>query len=322
MAQTKREALIAGLTELSYGPGLEIAPLNKPAMPKSKWDVHYVDIISTDGLREHYADDPNVPINDIVEVDFPLTDPNGKVRRLSQVAKAKAPFAWVVASHVIEHVPDLITWLEDIASLLRDGGDLVLAVPDMRYSFDAYRPQTTVGQMLQAREQGDVVPSVRAVYDYISAASTITAADAWGGRRPGLEGSRAHGLDMAIEHVKKARAGEYVDSHVWMFRPSTLIEQINELGRLGLCEFTVESVRNTRPGQLEFFAVLRRLPRDRTPELDARLRGAGKQRTNDEPTRFLPAATAQIALSEREQRLIRRKRAVTRRVRAIVARRG
>ena len=267
----ERQERIIGLTDLDHGPGLEIAPLHNPIMRKSRWDVSYVDIVPIEQLIEHYDHDPNVPNEQIAPVDFPLTGADGVIRPLSEVAKAKAPYAWVVASHVIEHVPDLITWLDDIAALLRDGGALVLAIPDTRYTFDAYRPQTTVGQMLQAHHQGDVIPSVRAVYDYLRSASTISAAQAWAGERSTLEDSRIHDLPIVMKRLENAKNGTYIDSHVWTFRPSTFIEQINELGRLGLCEFVVESVLNTRPGQLEFYAVLRRLPRDRTPAVDAML---------------------------------------------------
>lgn len=326
MPTDKRQERILGLTELAHGPGLEIAPLHRPVMEKSRWDVSYVDIVATEQLIEHYDHDPNVPNEQIQDVDFALTGPDGVIRPLSEVAKAKAPFSWVVASHVIEHVPDLITWLDDIATLLRDGGALVLAIPDTRYSFDAYRPQTTVGQMLQARHQGDLVPSVRAVYDHLYSASMVTPAEAWSGSRVGLENSRVHQHDVVMPKVEQARRGEYVDSHVWTFRPQTFVEQINELGSLYLCEFVVEKIRNTRPNQTEFYAVLRRLPRDRTPEQDAELRAAGKKKTNDDPSRFLPkkapkrAAPAGLTLSAREERLIRRKRAVARRARGVLRR--
>lgn len=321
MVKVQRRERILGLTHLDHGPGLEIAPLHSPIALRSDWDVSYVDIVPTESLVEHYHHDDNVPDDDIVDVDFPLTGPDGVIRPLSEVAAAKAPYSWVIASHVIEHVPDLITWLDDIASLLRDDGALVLAIPDMRYSFDAYRPQTTVGQMLQAHQQGDLVPSVRAVYDHLRTATTLSAKDGWSGHRPRLDEVRSHSLDNTLAHVDRARSGEYVDCHVWLFRPSTFIEQVNELGRLGLSELVVETVRNTRPGQLEFYAVLRRLPRDRSPEDDARLRAAGKQRTDDERRKIETAVTpSSLQLSDSERRLIERKRATLARARRLVRR--
>jgi 2-polyprenyl-3-methyl-5-hydroxy-6-metoxy-1,4-benzoquinol methylase len=309
------------MTDLKRGPGLEIAPLHRPIARKEDWDVSYVDIVPTEQLIEHYGHDDAVPNDKIVEVDFPLTDADGTIRTLAEVAGAAAPFEWVIASHVIEHVPDLITWLGDIATLLSDGGALLLAVPDRRYSFDAYRPQTTVGQMLQAHHQGDLVPSVRAVYDALHSASSITATEAWAGKRTGLKKTRIHSQEQVLDLVEQAKQGTYIDSHVWTFRPSTFIEQINELGRMGMCEFVVEKVRNTRPNELEFYAVLRRLPRERTPEQDAALRAAAKHRTNDEPK--LPQQQPQTPAmrpSDRERRLIERKRQIVSKARRLLRR--
>lgn len=317
---TRREQILS-LTDLERGPGLEIAPLHRPIALKSEWDVRYVDITTTERLREHYADEASVPVEDIMEVDFPLTGPDGEIRRLAEVAKGDSPYAWVIASHVIEHVPDLITWLDDIATLLQDEGSLVLVVPDTRYSFDAYRPQTTVGQMLQAAHQGDTVPSVRAVYDHFSTASEITTQEAWSGNDPGLDASRGHTEEETLTRLESAKAGEYIDCHVWTFRPSTFIDQINELGRLGLCDFVVETLRNTRPDDLEFFAVLRRLPRNRTTEEDTERRRRAKKKTNDSPERFRPPPpSTAVELSESERRLVERRRAVVRRTRRLLRR--
>jgi hypothetical protein len=314
VSDSNRRKRIIRLTELS-GPGLEIGPLHRPIMRKPRWDVSYVDVVGTEQLLARYDADLGVRNDRIVDVDFALTGPDGVIRPLSHVVKDKSPFSWVVASHVIEHVPDLITWLDEIATLLTDGGALVLAIPDTRYTFDAYRPLTTVGQMLQAHHQQDHSPSVRAVYDYLRSACSITPADAWADRHPGLENSRYHDISFVAAQVELAKGGHYIDSHVWTFRPSTFIEQINELGRLGLCEFVVEKVRNTRPDQLEFYAVLRRLPRDRSLEQDTKLRAAGKQKTNDDPSRFrpdpvLPTVPTGMVLSDREKKLILRKRAL------------
>src|SRR3954452_15310505 len=54
------------------GRGLEIGPLCSPLVTKEEGDVLYVDVLSTEGLREHYATDPSVPSSLIVDVDFAL----------------------------------------------------------------------------------------------------------------------------------------------------------------------------------------------------------------------------------------------------------
>ena len=147
--------------------------LSQPLVTKDMADVRYVDVFSGSHLRAHYAQDPNVNVQDIPDIDFVLSTPDG-VRPLSEAVAAAAPFAWVVASHVIEHVPDLISWLAQISQIIEEDAALLLVVPDRRFSFDILRPATTVGQLLQAHELREVRPSVRAVYDHFRSQSSWT----------------------------------------------------------------------------------------------------------------------------------------------------
>jgi len=247
------------LADFSTGRGLEIGPLNQPLVTKDMADVRYVDVFSSSHLRAHYSQDPNVNVEDIPDIDFVLSATDG-VRPLPEAVRPAAPFAWVVASHVIEHVPDVITWLAQIAEIIEDGAMLLLVVPDRRYSFDILRPATTVGQLLQAHELREARPSVRAVYDHFRSHVSVDAGDAWRGIVPSHD-SRMFDSAATMSQVRLAQQGNYVDSHVWTFTPSSFAEQLGELGELGMCDFVIEKIVPTAENQLEFFAVLRRLPR-------------------------------------------------------------
>jgi SAM-dependent methyltransferase len=248
-------------------------------------DVRYVDVFSQDQLRANYANDPNVNLADIPEIHFVLSGPAG-VRRLPDVVGSAAPFAWVIASHVIEHVPDLIAWLAEIAEILDDGGQLLLVVPDRRFTFDILRPPTTVGQMLQAHDLGETKPSIRAVFDLIRNAVKVSADDAWRGEIPGPD-ERMHDLAAAMSEAQRVRDGQYVDSHVWIFTPGLFVEQVAELGRLELSDLVVEKIVPTALNHLEFYAVLRRLPRGLTGDGLAKARAEGIcEIADDDPVRL------------------------------------
>lgn len=255
----RRQALLWKLFDFSPGRGLEIGPLHSTAVPKSLADVRYLDVFDRHALCEHYADDPGVPTELIPDIDYVLFD-GERVRSIPETVGQSASFDWVMASHVIEHVPDAIGWLDEIASITVDGGALVLAVPDRRYCFDLHRPGTSLGQMLQAHELGDRVPSIRAVYDYKRGHASVRAPDIWAGNPVGYE-NRIYTLSQVQECAARARAGEYVDSHVWLFTPGSFVEQVIELRTLGLTAWRIESLIPTRRNELEFYAVLRRLPR-------------------------------------------------------------
>ncbi|HCB06534.1 MAG TPA: methyltransferase domain-containing protein [Nocardioides sp.] len=249
------------LHDFAVGHGLEVGPLHRAIVTRDVADVSYVDVTDRDRLVAHYAGDPDVPPDSIPEIDFWLIDESGETRTLVEATKAGAPFDWVMASHVIEHVPDIIGWLGELAEVVVDDGRLVLAVPDRRYEFDVHRPASTVGQMLQAHESGDQRPSVAAVYDHFSSAVRYDPRGVWEGRLPTFE-DRIHTPDQARELLARSLGGEYIDSHVWLLTPESFIHHLHELRVGGWSSWIVEKVIPTPTYELEFQAVLRRLPRD------------------------------------------------------------
>ena len=248
------------LLDFSVGHGLEVGPLHNAMVTRDEGDVSYVDVTDRDRLVEHYSTDPEVPTDAIPEIDFWLIDEAGETRTLVEATKAGAPFDWAMASHVIEHVPDVIGWLDELAQIVVDGGRLVLAVPDRRYEFDVHRPASTVGQMLQAHHSKDQRPAVAAVYDHFSSAVNFDPKGLWEGELPTFE-DRIHPVEQAPDMVAKSLAGEYVDCHVWLFTPESLVHHLHELRRAGLSSWIVEKINPTPHYQLEFQVVLRRLPR-------------------------------------------------------------
>jgi SAM-dependent methyltransferase len=292
----------------TQGHGLEVGPLYSPLVDKGQADVHYVDVHLTPALRTSYADHPGLPLDDFVEVDVALIQ-DGRTRSLAEATAGLAPFDWVLASHVIEHVPDVIAWLADVADVLVDDGRLVLAVPDRRYCFDVRRPPTTVGEMLLAHHHHDLRPSVRAVFDHFTTAVAITSSEAWRHVVPENE-KPIHGLAYARGQVEKSvRDGEYVDCHVWLFTPSSFVEQLSVLAEMDLLDFVVDSIEPTAVDDLEFYVTLRRLPRSLSAEERAQRRAAGFPEVLA-GTPALPSGIELVALTAREQRLLALKRRV------------
>ena len=88
------------LQDFTDGHGLEIGPLHDAIVRKDQADVRYVDIVDQTGLRAHYQDHAGIPVEAIPEIDYPLTQPDGRIVSLAEATRAGAPFDWVVASHV------------------------------------------------------------------------------------------------------------------------------------------------------------------------------------------------------------------------------
>jgi hypothetical protein len=77
---------------------------------------------------------PNVNIEDIVSIDYVW----GK-KTLVEAAGLEVYFDYLVASHAVKHVPDMIGWFGEIPAVLKAGDVLSLVVPDKRFTFDCQR---------------------------------------------------------------------------------------------------------------------------------------------------------------------------------------
>ena len=253
------------LHDFGQGHGLEIGPLHRAIVERGKGDVSYLDLMDREGLMAFYAAEGHgVDVSLIPEIDIVLSQPDGQTISAAEAAKSGAPYDWVVASHVIEHVPDEIGWLADIAELVADDGALVLAVPDKRYTADLHRPPTTVGQLLEAHLNRDERPSVRAVYDHFSSVVGYDKIDLWRGITTGYD-ARQHTLQEATEQVDRTRDGEHVDCHVWLYTPDTFLRQMRELRLLGRSAWYVEEMVATQRDDNEFRVRMRRIPRYADP---------------------------------------------------------
>jgi len=219
----------------SRGPGLEIGPLHRPVAPKRDgYQVEILDHAGVEDLRAKYSKDPNVDVSTIEDVDY-VSDG----RPMLDIIGEREKFDWLVASHVIEHTPDMIGFLKDCEALLRPGGRLVMAVPNRRFCFDALRPLTSMGELLQAHHEKRSRHTAGAIYDFISEYSTRDGAGAWGEGHPG-QLTRSNPAAAAWRAFQASVCStDYVDTHAWVFVPASfrlLIETTWELGLLKLRE--------------------------------------------------------------------------------------
>ena len=206
--------------------GLEIGPSYNPLLPKAEgFRVETADYTNADGLRAKYAGNPSVSLDRIEPVDHVLTE--GKTLA-EQVGKPQA-FDYIVASHVIEHTPDMLGFLQSCESLLTPTGVLVLAVPDKRRSFDILQPLTSTGAVLQAHLDRRTKPTPGAIFDDV-AYNAVRGDDIGWGPNDARTLRFFASLGAAAEAYDSAqRAPMYRDVHVWRFVPSSFRLILNDL---------------------------------------------------------------------------------------------
>jgi hypothetical protein len=251
--------MLEGL-DLQHAIGAEIGPLDKPLVPWRKDRVLYVDHCGTEELRRRWSTDPNVDASKL-HVDAVW---GGKTLRQAISAEAGPnQLDYVVASHVVEHVPDLIGWLREVEEVLRyPGGSLRLAVPDRRYTFDVLRRESTLVGVLDAHVRSRRVPSSACVLDFALHMAPVDCSAAWDGTLDRSALRHVYTQQQAISLAKDAEQnGTYHDVHCWVFTPrsfAALMADLSERDMIGFsCAHFVPTLRNT----FEFFTHL-------TPERD------------------------------------------------------
>jgi SAM-dependent methyltransferase len=218
------------------GYGLEIGPGYNPLLPKSEgFRVETVDYTDADGLRNKYNGNPNVDIDRIEAVDHVV----GKGKTLAEAVGKRRAFDYIVASHVIEHTPDMVGFLQSCEELLTTSGVLVLAVPDKRHCFDVLQPLTSTGDVLQAHLDERTMPTPGAVFDDL-AYNAVRGDDIGWGSSDGRNLRFVASLEAAANAYQSLRRFPiYRDVHVWRFVPSSfrlILRDLYEIGEIGLRE--------------------------------------------------------------------------------------
>jgi 2-polyprenyl-3-methyl-5-hydroxy-6-metoxy-1,4-benzoquinol methylase len=248
----RREKIIEGL-DLRKSVGAEIGPLCRPIVTRDEGRVFYVDYTDSDSLKAKYASDSSVEVSKIVEVDAIWGE-----KSLKEALGDGVVLDYVIASHVVEHVPDLVTWLEEVKSVLKPDGELRLAVPDRRFTFDYVRGETRMSDVLTAYLVRARVPQPHEVLDFVLNAKKVDVQKAWSGKIDVAELVPYKTFEDAISRARDVlENGTYHDTHCWVFTPRSFSELCERLASAGLLHFACEAFYDTEHDQLVFFVKLR-----------------------------------------------------------------
>ncbi len=307
MDLTRREKILGGLN-LESLVGIEIGPLCRPIVTKQESNVIYVDHADATELRKKYASEPTVDVTQIVEVDAVWGQAT-----LQEAIGGDTKVDYVVASHVIEHVPDLIGWLQEIGSVLRVNGEVKLAVPDKRYTFDYLRRESQFVDAVNAYLLRARIPSPFFLLDHFLNFRTIDHVEAWEGTLKLCYEPTYEIFRDAVHIAREAIEGRYCDAHCWVFTPASFA-QLFALGcRLGLIEFSCEDFYDTERSEIEFFVNMRKCT-DTSAMVESWRRMAGATQSTAystlESRRFeIDRLLSQISCAERrEEELVKRLR--------------
>ncbi|MDZ5434235.1 methyltransferase domain-containing protein [Pseudomonas fluorescens] len=247
----RKDKLLGGLA-LNQLTGIEIGALCRPFVSREDGHIIYVDHTDTETLKKKYSSDPDVDIATLVAVDGVWGG-----NTLLQAAGRKVDY--VIASHVVEHVPNLIGWLNEIESVLEDDGEIRLVVPDKRYTFDYRRRETGLADVAYANLVSARSPLPYLICDYVLNVVKLDKVVAWSRDVSSELLEHHHTLQDAINVTLDAiNAGTYHDIHCWVFTPFSFIELFSELVRHDLINLECTRFFDTEKNTLEFFVGLKK----------------------------------------------------------------
>jgi SAM-dependent methyltransferase len=262
----RRNRILRGLN-IQNSVGVEIGPLCWPLVKRSDGgSIIYVDHADTPHLQQKYKNDPHVDVTEIVDVDAVWGQ-----NTLHEAIRGRY-VDYVVASHVVEHVPDLVTWLRELGAVLKPTGEVHLVVPDRRFTFDYFRRESGLPEVLTSYIERARVPHPYSILDYGLNAVDVNTRDAWE-KRIDVSSCRKHHTWEGALHLARdsLENGTYHDVHCWVFTPRSFARLIRELCQMNLLDFACEGFCDTAKNDIEFSVVLRR-SRDREYVADSWLR--------------------------------------------------
>ena len=246
---TREEIILAPIKR--DGLGLEIGAGWCPLAPKKEgFRVQVLDYCDRKTLVDTW-EPRGISVEKVEEVDFVWDG-----RPYTELIGARHVYDWIVGSHVLEHTTDLIGFLNDCDSVLKEDGVLSLAIPDKRYSFDHFRPITGLSRVIDAARNPQKLHSVGTAAEYYLTIVTRGGSIAWDAKAGG-DFKLMYSLEQAKEAMRDAGEREiYLDIHEWCFTPTSFRLMMRDLFQLGFIHLKELAFHRTEG--CEFYVALAR----------------------------------------------------------------
>lgn len=160
-----------------------------------------------------------------------------------------------IASHVIEHTTDIVSFLDAAQRLLKPEGVVILAVPDKRKCFDFNRPVSTTAGAIAAFREKRTLHTPESYFDFMAFHTCKSGPPGWAG-----DDATPQTLQIPFDRLlpawdMMATATSYTDNHQWVFTPASFELMVLELAELGFLQLRVEAIQQAVA--TEFYAWLR-----------------------------------------------------------------
>jgi len=226
---------------------LEIGPFNRPILTGE--NVFFADILSTQDLFMR-AQEIGLDTSTIPEITWVLSD--GTLRSVDQT------FDCVLSSHNIEHQVDLVHHLNEVANLINSDGYYFLIIPDSRFCFDHFLRPSTIADVLDAHYSGRKKHTLKSVIEHRALTTHNDSTQHWDGNHGSATVDPMRVASAISEFEANSEHG--IDVHAWQFTPESFERIVQPLFDLHLIPFGIERIYPTVRNDIEFFAILKKMP--------------------------------------------------------------
>ena len=229
---------------------LEVGPLDCPTYTKKEANVRYLDWYTSDELKERASRDSRRNIAKIDNVDYVV-----KAKRFSDHIPEK--FDLFIANHVIEHIPDIIAWLQEIENILSPGGFVFLSIPDRRYTFDYLRRETTITDLLRCYDLDLYKPDVWQIFDAMYYHRNIVRKDLDSGTYKEKLQLKSKTVSETLS-IAKRREKSYVSLHCSVFSFTGFASLYRDIEEAKLIGLKIVAINDVLPNAQEFHVLLQK----------------------------------------------------------------
>ena len=250
--QQRRQYIKKVINNLLETEVLEIGAFDKPTFTKSDANIYYCDYFSKEELAKNHSNIKPQRAKNAVDVDYVI-----KGERYSDCIDKK--FDLVIANHVIEHIPNIIKWLQDISLILKKDGFLFLTIPHKEYTFDKLRSLTSSEELILNNLHNLKAPNIHQICDQLYYHRPIKADDVWNNNYQHLlEKNRFRNAKDAMDEAqKRLNENVYVDVHCNVFTYESFANVMNELRCAQYIPLQLHSSRDVTRPHNEFYVFLK-----------------------------------------------------------------
>jgi alginate O-acetyltransferase complex protein AlgJ len=265
LAVGRRRRYLFHRFELAGKKVLELGALDMPTFELHEADVDYMDYYSDEEFRAIAAKGGlSRPLDALVSVKHAIKDKYFANRINDR-------YDLIIAAHVIEHIPDTLAWLSELADLLTPEGCVFLAIPDRRYTLDYLRRESTAIDLIRNFHVEATSPDLYTVADFFYYKRNIRGVDVW--RTPDavadLIAEAPVTLPAALAQAERAlvSGSEHANIHCTVFSHPTFAELWKGITQTGIVGLDLQETTDVQRDGNEFWTLLRKrrvvAPKDR-----------------------------------------------------------